>query len=128
MWDFPGGRRDGDETPAECVIRETFEEFSIRLSPTEICYQCMWLSTQVLAGEVYFLAAHLTEEQVQGIKFGDEGQCWDFIPISSVSVHPGFIPHLQTRFEACIRALSTERRVAAAPGLAMSNSEPVTDG
>lgn len=39
LWDFPGGGREGEETPAECLIREVQEEFSITLDPTSIIWQ-----------------------------------------------------------------------------------------
>jgi len=29
MWDFPGGGREGEETPFETMARETFEEVAL---------------------------------------------------------------------------------------------------
>lgn len=35
MWELPGGGREGDESPFECVAREVYEELGIHL--TEDC-------------------------------------------------------------------------------------------
>ena len=35
MWELPGGGREDDESPFECVAREVYEELSIHL--TEDC-------------------------------------------------------------------------------------------
>lgn len=36
LWDLPGGGREADESPIECVIREVEEEFGLRLSAENI--------------------------------------------------------------------------------------------
>src|SRR3989338_10801738 len=38
MWDFPGGGRENNESPLECIIREVAEEFSIILKSYAILY------------------------------------------------------------------------------------------
>lgn len=35
FWEFPGGKRQGDETMAECLVREVFEELGIEIRPRE---------------------------------------------------------------------------------------------
>ena len=39
MIDLPGGGREGEEGPAECVLRELAEEFGLRV-PTERLHYC----------------------------------------------------------------------------------------
>lgn len=39
MWDFPGGGREGKETPIECAIREIDEELGIQLTPAAFVWQ-----------------------------------------------------------------------------------------
>ncbi len=38
MWDLPGGGREDDESPVECAIRETREEFDIAVDPAWIVW------------------------------------------------------------------------------------------
>lgn len=37
-WDFPGGGREGSETPAACALRETCEEFGLRIPANSLCF------------------------------------------------------------------------------------------
>jgi 8-oxo-dGTP diphosphatase len=106
LWDFPGGRRDGMESPVACVVRETFEEVSIRLDPAAIRYQSVGPSVRIVDGRTYFMAAHLTHQQVDGIKLGAEGQRWELMPIVEALTRTDVVPHLQMRFEVCINSLA----------------------
>jgi 8-oxo-dGTP diphosphatase len=39
LWDFPGGGRDGQESPFECAAREIDEELAVTLKPSSIVWQ-----------------------------------------------------------------------------------------
>ena len=39
LWDFPGGGRENNETPEQCVLRELEEEFAIILPETRLLYK-----------------------------------------------------------------------------------------
>ena len=38
MWELPGGGREGEETPFECVQREVFEELGLKLEEADILW------------------------------------------------------------------------------------------
>lgn len=95
MWDFPGGGREGDETPQDCVLRELFEEFGLRISANDLIYQAS--RDGVLAGQskIWFFGAVLDRLDPSQIKFGNEGQCWELMPVEAYLTHPKAISHLQ---------------------------------
>lgn len=39
MRDFPGGMREGDDTPEQCVLRELDEEFGLKLDESRLIYK-----------------------------------------------------------------------------------------
>ena len=99
IWDFPGGGREGEETPFECVSREVAEEFAIRLDPSQVIWQKEHPSMRDPNGRAYFFAARITLEQVTAIKFGDEGQRWELISIDDFLSRDDIVPHLKGRFQ-----------------------------
>ena len=95
MWDFPGGGREGDETPKECVLRELWEEFGLRLSVDDLIYGAH--RDGVLQGQVriWFFGAVVQGFDPAQIWFGDEGQEWEMMPIETYLSHAKAITHLQ---------------------------------
>jgi 8-oxo-dGTP diphosphatase len=71
--DFPGGEREGEETPEACVLRETFEELGLEISPDMLR---LVLVKQRSKGADFHFAAHCGPEIVDTIVFGEEGQGW----------------------------------------------------
>lgn len=39
LWDFPGGGREGEETPFGCLRREVIEEFGIKIGQKQVIWQ-----------------------------------------------------------------------------------------
>ncbi len=70
-WDFPGGGREGQETPETCILRETLEEVNLRLSPKDLKTK---LAYNRPTGLVWFFVAHLDISYMAKVRLGDEGQ------------------------------------------------------
>ncbi len=78
-WDFTGGGREGNENPFECLQREIFEEFKIKLSEDQILWHKEYPSVTRDGWVSHFFVARITKDQVEGVVFGDEGQKWTFM-------------------------------------------------
>ncbi|MCG7522493.1 NUDIX domain-containing protein [Ruegeria sp. Ofav3-42] len=71
-FDFPGGGREGAETPLQCVTRETIEEVGLHLTAKDFVWSRQY-------GENWFFAALRPPSDVNLIRFGDEGQGWSLM-------------------------------------------------
>lgn len=89
-WDLPGGGREGDETPAACVLRETREEVGLRIAPERLSWATSYLRPK---GRTWFFAAHLPAATERDIVFGNEGQGWRLMPPGDYVAHPLAVPH-----------------------------------
>ncbi len=74
-WDLPGGGREGNETPQECVLRETFEELGLQFAHDYL----LWAYNPP---ESWFFVTEKPNIDLESIRFGDEGQCWRLADIS----------------------------------------------
>ena len=97
MWELPGGGREGDETPFECVAREVYEELSIQLSKDDVIWS--WIYPSMLDGnkKSVFLVGQLTQEQFESIIFGDEGQGYKLVSLEEFLTSDQVVPQLQER-------------------------------
>lgn len=95
MWDFPGGGREGDETPQDCVLRELFEEFGLRLEESDLVYRASRDGVLPRQPKIWFFGAVLEQLDPSQISFGTEGQRWELMPIDTYLAHPKAINHLQ---------------------------------
>jgi len=99
MWDFPGGGREGQETPEACVLRELQEEFDLVIAPDRLrwkrCYQS-WHNENIMS---YFFGAELTKKETESIRFGDEGQYWKLMPIAEYLADSDAIDQHKERLE-----------------------------
>lgn len=101
MWDLPGGGREGEETPEDCVLRELKEEFDLNLSVAELSYKDSQLNQW---GEViYFFVAHCSNAMAAKIRFGDEGQYFKLVSIQDFLAEPNAIPHLQAQLDKYVK-------------------------
>lgn len=90
--DLPGGGREGRESAAECVLRETREEIGLRLDPDQLVYRSAYDRPR---GPMVFFAAHLPAGREAGIVFGDEGQGWMLMAPEVFATHPEAVPHFR---------------------------------
>jgi len=104
MWDFPGGGREGNETPIECAVRELQEEFGITLSPSSFIWQKDYPAQKDSNQRAFFLVAEASKEDIDSIKFGKEGQRWSLMDYHAFFENDDVIPALKDRFRDYINA------------------------
>ncbi|KPF79109.1 hypothetical protein IP88_02655 [alpha proteobacterium AAP81b] len=94
LLDLPGGGREGDETPEQCVLRELAEEFGVTLTEDRLHYHRAYrLGDGVTIS--HFFAARLSEAEVAEVRFGDEGQDWALMPAEDYIADEDAIPRLR---------------------------------
>lgn len=92
--DFPGGGREGNESPELCVLRETHEEIGLCLSAADLVWR---VQVHGPSGLSVFFAAEVGPDVADRIVLGNEGQSWDLITPYSYFAHPKAIPHFADR-------------------------------
>lgn len=101
VWDFPGGEREGDETPFECMNRELEEELSISLSKDAIIFEKEFPSMHLPdTHNALFMVANVSSAQLAEIRFGDEGQEWKLYPIDDFLKASDVVPKLKSRLRS----------------------------
>lgn len=93
-WDLPGGGREGDETAMECGLRELREEFGLTL-PADRLTSHRFPSVQFPGHFACLLVGAITDAEIASIRFGDEGQEWQMMPLDRFLVHPRAVPHFR---------------------------------
>lgn len=96
-WELPGGGREGDESPFECVAREVYEELGIHLIEECLIWSKVYPSMLFEGKESVFLVGKLTQEQFDSIVFGDEGQGYKLMGIEEFLSSDKVVPQLQDR-------------------------------
>lgn len=96
-WELPGGGREGDESPFECVAREVYEELGIHLTEDCLLWSKVYPSMLFEGKESVFLVGKLTQEQFDKIVFGDEGQGYRLMSIEEFLSSDKVVPQLQDR-------------------------------
>ena len=96
-WELPGGGREGDESPFECVAREVYEELGTRLTKDCLIWSKVYPSMLFEGKESIFLVGKLRQEQFDSIVFGDEGQGYKLMRIEEFLGSDRVVPQLQDR-------------------------------
>ncbi|MFN4202972.1 MAG: NUDIX hydrolase [Tabrizicola sp.] len=97
FWDLPGGGREGAETPEDCLLRELWEEFGLRLTADRLVWRRVFPSMVEAGRKSFFFAGRLTRQEIGRIRFGDEGQGWELMPVATFLSHPKTVPEMQRR-------------------------------
>ena len=97
MWDLPGGGREGNETPFECVAREVYEELNIQLSKEELIWSGNYPGLLDEKKQFVFLVGNLAQEEFEHIDFGDEGQGYKLVSFEEFLTSDRVVPQLQER-------------------------------
>ena len=97
MWELPGGGREGEETPFECVQREIFEELGLKLEEADILWAKEYQGMLDPDKTSIFMVGTITQEEFTGIVFGDEGQAYQMMDVSQFLSDKKVIRQLQNR-------------------------------
>lgn len=97
MWELPGGGREADESPFECVAREVYEELGIHLTEDCLIWSRVYPSMLFEGRQSVFMAGQLSQEQFDNIIFGDEGQGYKLMSIDEFLSSDKVVPQLQER-------------------------------
>jgi 8-oxo-dGTP diphosphatase len=101
-WDLPGGGREGEETPEECLLRELEEEFGLRLGAERLIWKRpyhWWHKPEV---RVWFFGGLILDAEIAAVRFGDEGQYWEMMPVEAFIAHEKAVPDLQRRLQVLL--------------------------
>lgn len=97
LWDFPGGGREGDESPWDTALRETREEVGLDIGPAERLWQGTFPSATDPTRVSWFFVARLPAAARHQARLGDEGQRIALMTPARFLSHPGAIPFLKDR-------------------------------
>lgn len=95
--DLPGGGREGDESPAACVLRELHEEFGLLLPESRLWWARPFPAMDAPGRTGWFLGATLTRSEVNSIRFGNEGHSPQLLGLDAFLAANDAIPPLQQR-------------------------------
>lgn len=82
MWELPGGGREDEETPFECVQREVFEELGLKLEEADILWVKDYQGMLDPDTTSIFMVGTISQEKCASITFGDEGQAYQMMNVS----------------------------------------------
>ena len=97
LWDLPGGGREADETPVQCALRETEEEFGLTLDPACILWTRVYPGQGMQGLDTWFFVAEVPLGTFSQVVFGDEGQRWEVTTVEEFLARNDAIVPLQQR-------------------------------
>jgi 8-oxo-dGTP diphosphatase len=115
LWDLPGGGREGNESPFECVKRETLEEFGITISHQDVVWARVYSSVSQPGVLSHFFVSEVPRSLFDEICFGDEGQDWKVMDASAFLRMPRAVPSMQQRLKDFYHESSMQHLVSNLP-------------
>jgi len=106
MLDLPGGGRENGESGAECVARETYEEFGISIAIDAFKHVQTYPNWRGTGHVALFFVCRLARHMVDDIVFGDEGQDWQLMPVAEFLASDRAVPHLQYQLQEYLKIWS----------------------
>lgn len=97
LWDLPGGGRENGESPEDCLLRELEEEFGLTLPAERLVWRRVFPSMIETERTSVFFGGWLSQEEIASVRFGDEGQGWELMPVEQFLGHPLGVPEMQRR-------------------------------
>ena len=97
LWDFPGGGREGDESPEETLFREVREEIDLHLTSADLLWRCELDAAHTKGARVHFFVAQRPATDAARIVLGDEGQGWRLVSEAAFLALPDAVPSLPGR-------------------------------
>ena len=110
MWDFPGGGREGNETPEECAIREIKEEFGIDIVSEVFVWKKEYPAQKDPNQKAVFMVAMVPEDVIKNIKL-TEGQRWSIFDQETFFQDKNVIEALKSRFKDYLESLNSTSHV-----------------
>lgn len=94
-WDLPGGGREGAESPEDCALRECREELGLDYPASALGWRRAFPRSD--GGLGWFFGLRDEGFDAARVRFGDEGQGWQLMPVAEFLRHPRAVPSLQAR-------------------------------
>ena len=104
MLDLPGGGREHGESGAECVARETFEEFGLRIAISDFEHVQTYPNWRGSGKVALFFVCRLPSRILDDIVFGDEGQGWETMAAAEFVTRDDAVPHLQLQVQNILKS------------------------